>query len=190
MNSAKFVNAVEQTAQRAEQAGEIIRRLRQFVRKQPIKKSQLAMDQLVERSLRFIDAEARENMITTQVKIEGPLLPVMADRVQIEQVMLNLVRNSIEALVSSDNENRSLVIRLATIAKAHVQVTVEDNGPGLRKEQLEHVFDAFYTTKVNGMGMGLAISRSIIEAHGGRLWVEEDVSNGARFRFTLPITAV
>jgi two-component system, LuxR family, sensor kinase FixL len=185
--SEKFANAIEQSAQRAEQAGKIIRRLRQFVRKQVIRKSWLSLCHLIEEALAFIKVEADENGVTTCLELDEELPPLFVDPVQIEQVMLNLMRNSIEAMAGADFKERILTVAAATIDSSSVQVTVVDTGPGLNEDQIKPIFDAFFTTKKNGMGMGLAISRSIIEAHGGRLWADSRHEKGASFHFNLPI---
>ena len=184
--SEKFANAIEQTAQLAEQAGKIIRRLRQFVSKQVIRKSKLSLKPLIEEALSFIKAEADENGVTTRLELDEELPPLYVDPVQIEQVMLNLMRNSIEAMTGADLEEKIITVVAATIDGSSVQVTVEDTGQGLNEDQIKHIFDAFFTTKKNGMGMGLAISRSIIETHGGRLWVESGHDKGAKLHFNLP----
>jgi signal transduction histidine kinase len=162
--------------------------LRQFVSKQVIRKSQLSLQPLIEEALSFIKAEADENGITTRLELAEELPPLFVDPVQIEQVMLNLMRNSIEAMAGADLEEKIIAVVAVTIDGSSIQVTVEDTGPGLNEDQIEHIFDAFFTTKKNGMGMGLAISRSIIETHGGRLWAESGHDKGARFHFNLPIT--
>jgi two-component system sensor kinase FixL len=185
--SEKFANAIEQSAQRAEQAGKIIRRLRQFVRKQVIRKSWLSLHQLIEEAFAFIKVEADENGVTTCLDLEEDLPPLFVDPVQIEQVMLNLMRNSIEAMAGADCEEQIMTVAAATIDSSSVQVTVVDTGPGLNEDQSKPIFDAFFTNKKNGMGMGLAISRSIIEAHGGRLWADSGHDKGASFHFNLPI---
>jgi two-component system sensor kinase FixL len=185
--SEKFANAIEQSAQRAEQAGKIIRRLRQFVRKQVIRKSWLSLHHLIEEAIAFIKVEADESGVTTCLDLEEDLPPLFVDPVQIEQVMLNLMRNSIEAMAGAGCEERTLTVAAATIDSSSVQVTVMDTGPGLNEDQSKPIFDAFFTTKKNGMGMGLAISRSIIEAHGGRLWAKSGHDKGACFHFNLPI---
>jgi signal transduction histidine kinase len=114
------------------------------------------------------------------------LAPVAGDRVQLQQVVLNLVMNGIEAMGSVADRPRELVITTRNLEPDQVQVTVEDAGTGLDPSALDKIFDPFYTTKPGGMGMGLSISRSIIEAHGGRLWAEAKDGPGTMFHFTLP----
>jgi signal transduction histidine kinase len=152
-------------------------------------------------------SEVQRNGVSLQTKLEHDLPLILGDRIQLQQVMLNLLINAIEAMsgvhegprelwVSSekvaDIPNESEEDRLSDSALTeaqwtHVLIAVRDSGPGLRPESLNRLFDAFYTTKPQGMGMGLAISRSIIEAHGGRLWATAKVPRGAAFQFALPI---
>jgi signal transduction histidine kinase len=112
---------------------------------------------------------------------------ILADRIHLQQVILNLMMNAIEAMSGSGEGPRELLIRAGTIESQGVLVSVQDSGPGLDPKSLEQLFDAFYTTKPEGLGMGLAISRSLIEAHGGRLWATANAPHGAVFQFTLPI---
>ena len=114
------------------------------------------------------------------------VFPVLGDRVQLQQVMLNLVMNAIEAMSSVSERARQLVITIRNVDADHVQVTVQDSGTGLDPNTLGRIFDAFYTTKPGGMGMGLSISRSILQSHGGRLWATSNDGPGATLHFTLP----
>jgi signal transduction histidine kinase len=111
---------------------------------------------------------------------------VEGDRVQLQQVILNLVLNAAEAMTAVDNGARDLLISSEQSRTNGILVTVRDSGPGIDPEHIERVFDAFYTTKPSGMGMGLSICRSIIDAHGGRLWADANEPRGAAFQFTLP----
>jgi signal transduction histidine kinase len=127
--------------------------------------------------------------VSLRTELAAALPSVMGDRVQLQQVVLNLVMNGIEALAEMSDRGRELSVR----AQRHqiddgpgVLVSVEDTGPGLEPETLERVFEAFYTTKAKGLGMGLSISRSIVEAHGGRLWVSMNTGPGLTFQFVLP----
>jgi len=114
------------------------------------------------------------------------LPPIHGDRVQLQQVMLNLIVNAIDAMASVDPEERELVISTESNLSDGLIVTVGDSGPGIAPKDRERVFDSFYTTKSGGVGIGLSICRSIIDAHGGRLWVDANQPRGAAFRFTLP----
>jgi signal transduction histidine kinase len=124
--------------------------------------------------------------VSIQTEFGGDLAPVAGDRVQLQQVVLNLVMNGIEAMSSVGDRARELVINTRNLEPDQVQVTVEDSGTGLDPTTADKIFDPFYTTKPGGMGMGLSICRSILEAHGGRLWAEGKDGPGTSFHFTLP----
>ena len=115
------------------------------------------------------------------------MLAVQGDRVQLQQVVLNLILNAVEAMSAVEDDVRELLLSTEWSETCGVLVAVRDSGPGIDTERRQHVFDTFYTTKSSGVGMGLSICRSIIGAHGGRLWVDENEPRGAVFRFTLPI---
>ena len=122
-----------------------------------------------------------------QTRFAEGLPAVQGDRVQLQQVVLNLILNAVEAMSAVEEDVRELLLSTERSETCDVLVAVRDSGPGIDPERREHVFDAFYTTKSSGVGMGLSICRSIIGVHGGRLWVEENKPHGAVFRFTLPI---
>lgn len=184
--SQRIEHALQQIARLAEQAGGIVRRLRDFVSRRGMKRARVELAELIKEAIEFIKPEARERGVTIELDISTGLPQVLADPVQIEQVMLNLMRNAIEAMTLVDSRPRVLGIAAAVTEQGHALITVEDSGPGLRAGELDRIFDAFYTTKSDGMGMGLAISRSIVESHGGRLWAQAGAGGGAVFRFTLP----
>jgi signal transduction histidine kinase len=127
-----------------------------------------------------------ENSVSVQTRLADGLFPVQGDCVQVQQVVLNLVLNAVEAMGSVEAGARNLVISTDQTKTGGALVAVRDSGPGIDLEHLERVFDAFYTTKSRGTGMGLSICRSIIDAHGGRLWAESNDPRGAVFQFTLP----
>ena len=131
------------------------------------------------------DAVMRKINVTLEAEPEMP--GVRGDRVQLQQVVLNLLLNAFDAMKDSDRSDRTVLLNIARIDERMLKVSVTDAGPGLPAGSPERVFDAFYTTKSNGLGMGLSISRSIIEAHGGRLWAENNLTRGATFSFTIPI---
>ncbi len=183
--SDKFVNALQEMGNTAERAGLIIHRLRNFIGKQESKKTAINLDHHIKQIIKLIEIQARNTDITIRVELDHPIPPVYADPVQIDQVLLNIVRNGIEAMI--DGEQRIITIRATSIANTKIQVTVEDTGPGLKPDQTDEIFNAFHSSKPNGMGMGLAISRSIIEAHDGQLWAENGSHGGTSFHFTIPI---
>jgi signal transduction histidine kinase len=130
--------------------------------------------------------EAANNGVSLQTRLAEGLSPVAGDRVQVQQVALNLVLNAVEAMSSADEGPRELVIGSEQRQEGGVLVSVRDSGPGIDPEHLNRVFEAFYTTKSSGLGMGLSICRSIINAHGGRLWADKSEPRGAVFQFALP----
>jgi signal transduction histidine kinase len=127
-----------------------------------------------------------KNAVSVETHFTDALLPVQGDRVQLQQVVLNLILNAVDAMSSVEAGPRELVISAEQNQTNGALVAVRDSGPGIDPEHLERAFDAFYTTKQSGVGMGLSICRSIIDAHGGRLWVDANKPRGAIFQFTLP----
>jgi signal transduction histidine kinase len=160
--------------------------MRSLVKKSAPAKPWLDLNDTVQEVLLIIDAEARRHRVFVRTELAAALPPVRGDRVQVQQVLLNLVMNGIEAMKAVTDRPRQLLIRSRPEASSHVLVAVQDSGIGLDEQRLERVFEPFYTTKPEGLGMGLSISRSIIEAHGGRLWATAHRDYGATFQFTLP----
>jgi two-component system sensor histidine kinase TtrS len=174
------------TAQ-AERAAGIIKHLRGFLRKRDPQRTNASINELVRSAAGLVAFEARELGVGVRFELADELSPVEVDKVQIEQVILNLVRNGLEAMRDGAPDGKELLIRTsADGSSGEVSVAVRDAGRGLSADELDRVFEAFYTTKAGGMGMGLSISRSIIEAHGGRLWAAENPGGGTTFRFALP----
>jgi C4-dicarboxylate-specific signal transduction histidine kinase len=168
-----------------QRAGDVITRIRALVKKSPPVKVRVDLNDAIQEVLALIEPEARRHEVLLRAELAADLLPVHGDRVQLQQVLLNLTMNGIEAMKEVADRSRELRIRTCP-HQAGVEVSVQDNGIGLNPASLEHVFEAFYTTKAQGMGMGLSISRSIIEAHGGQLWPSANDEHGATFQFTLP----
>jgi PAS domain S-box-containing protein len=168
-------------------AGEIISRIRALAKKAPPRKDWLDVNETILEVIALVRSEVERNRVRleTQLSNDGPL--ILADRIQLQQVILNLIINAIEAMSGTGEGPRELLVSAKKNDSRGVLVTVRDSGPGLDPDSLDHLFNAFYTTKPQGMGMGLAISRSIIEAHGGRLWGTPNNGQGATFQFTLPI---
>src|SRR5208337_4363522 len=131
-------------------------------------------------------SEAMKSGVLVQTDLVESQLVVQGDRVELQQVMLNLILNAIEAMSGMNERPRELLITTGRIESGDVLVAVRDSGPGLAPTALEHLFEAFHTTKPNGLGLGLSICRSIIESHGGRLWASANAPRGAVFQFTLP----
>jgi signal transduction histidine kinase len=137
--------------------------------------------------IEFIRGEAAKNRVSARIELADHLPFVWGDRVELQQVILNLVMNGIEAMQSVEDRPRELVIRSVQDETQQVRVSVTDRGVGFSVENADRLFTAFFTTKPNGMGMGLAICRSIIEAHNGRLWATANLPHGSTFQFTLPV---
>ncbi len=177
--------AMEKASAQAERAGKIIRRTREFVKKNEPVRAPAVLAGIVEEAIGFADIEARKAGVAIRVDIPPELPPVFADRIMIEQVVLNLVKNGIESMQQTHAGERELKVT-ARLDGSTVEVAVADRGCGLTDEQLERLFVPFFTTKAEGMGMGLNICRSIVEYHDGRLWLQANPGGGSVFRFTLP----
>jgi two-component system sensor kinase FixL len=177
---------VEQIVIQAERAGDIIGRLRDFVRTGGGRREIVDVKALIEATVSLAKIEITQNAIDVRLRLAANLPPVVVDRVQIEQVLINLLRNAIDALLSSGASRRTIVIA-AEAAKAAVEITLCDSGPGIADEVRSRMFEPFVTTKPNGMGLGLAISRSIVEAQGGHLRLVTTGEAGTGFAFDLPI---
>jgi len=179
------VEVMQRVAAEAERAGEIVRKMRGFVRGE---ESQMALVEpgfLATEVMRLAAAEARQSGVELKSAVEPELPPVLADSIQVQQVLLNLVRNAVEAVGSADSAKREVTLAICRAADGGVQFTVRDTGPGLAPEALDKVFEPFYTTKADGIGIGLPLSRSIADAHGGRLWASAE-PQGAAFHLVLP----
>jgi len=170
-------------------AGDIIGRIRDQVRRAPSRKESVDLNDAIGNVIALVRGELSKNGVTVHTQLAQGLPPVCADRVQLQQVMLNLILNGIEAMVGADAGLRTLVISTESSPSQGLLVTVADTGPGIAPEHRERIFESFYTTKSSGLGIGLSICRSIIDAHGGSLWAEARRPHGAALRFTLPALA-
>jgi len=168
-------------------AGQVIDRIRGLIRKTPPCKESLEVNDAIREVIALTSGEAAKGRVALRAQLAEGLPLIEADRVQLQQVILNLIVNAVEAMTRAGEGPRELLISSVKAESDLVLVEVRDSGPGLAPARLEHVFDAFYTTKPGGMGMGLSIARSIVEAHGGRLWAAANVPRGAVFQFTIPI---
>ena len=180
--------ALEQINAQALRAGEVIRRLRNFVKNREVKREPVNCSRLLEDLRTLAETDARLHNIRLRLDCEEPLPTVYADPIQLQQVILNLVRNAIDAMSEAPEDRREVVLTTRMAADREVEITVIDQGTGLAPEATEHLFNPFFTTKSSGTGLGLAISRSIVRAHGGRLWHTPNDVCGARFHFTLPVS--
>ena len=172
-----------------DRAGDIIDRIREHMKKAPPRKGQFDLNEAINEVIVLGRSAIIKNGVWVQTRLSEGLVPIHGDRVQLQQVVLNLILNAVEAMGSVEAKPRDLLISTEQ-DRTGVLVAVRDSGPGIDPSHLERVFDAFYTTKSGGMGMGLSICRSIIEAHGGRLWAEANEPRGTIFQFTLPAVQV
>jgi PAS domain S-box-containing protein len=170
----------------ADRAGDIIDRIRDHIKKAPPQNERFDLNTAINEVVELARSAIAENGVSVQTRLAERMNPVQADRVQVQQVVLNLVLNAVEAMGPVDAGARELVIGTEQSQTNDILVSVRDSGPGIDPESLDRVFEAFYTTKSSGMGMGLSICRSIIDAHGGRLWAEANEPRGAIFQFTVP----
>ena len=177
----------ERIAREGERAGGVISRIRALVRNASMRRDRLDINDVINEAVAMAQLDLHSHDIRLQSSLSRGLPAVLADRVQLQQVMLNLIGNAVEAMSAADGGARELVVISGEDDAANVFVEVRDSGPGLDAANLGRLFDPFFTTKREGLGMGLAISRTIVESHGGQLWAEPNQPRGAVFRFTLPV---
>jgi PAS domain S-box-containing protein len=171
-------------------ASDVIARIRALLKKTSIEKERLNMNEAIQDVIAIAQGEMRRNGVTLRTELSEDLPSVIGDRVQLQQVALNLIMNGIEAMSAVGDRPRELVVATQMDGADGLHVTVQDSGIGLEPQNPQRIFDAFYTTKREGMGMGLSISRSIIEAHNGRLWATSNDGPGATLHFTLPVVQI
>jgi NO-binding membrane sensor protein with MHYT domain/two-component sensor histidine kinase len=166
---------------------EVIGGIRSLIRKEPPRKDALEVNEAIVELIALTRDEVMKNNVSVQTQLAEGLPLIQGDRVQLQQVILNLITNAVEAMSGVSEGARELLIGTGKDASGRVLVTVQDSGPGLNPDSVERLFDSFYTTKSNGTGMGLSICRSIVEAHGGRIWATPNAGPGITVQFTLPI---
>jgi signal transduction histidine kinase len=185
----KTRQALLQIVDDGNRASNVIARIRALLGRTEVERNRLSVNAVIQEVIASTRLELRRHGVTLRTKLEKHLPPVFGDRTQIQQVVLNLVMNAIEAMGAVGTRPKLLLIEtLADVGG--VSVCVDDCGLGLDEQVLKHMFEPFYSTKVHGMGIGLAISRSIIEGHGGRIWAERKPVCGAIFKFRLPFGEV
>ncbi len=167
-------------------AADVIDRIRALIKKAPPRKDDLKINEAVLEVIALTNGEVAKHGVSVEIQLTEGLPLIQGDRIQLQQVIINLIINAVEAMSGIPKGSRTLLISTGQEASGGVLVSVQDSGPELRVEGLDRLFDAFYTTKSSGMGMGLSICRSIIETHGGRIWASRNVGPGAIFQFTLP----
>jgi PAS domain S-box-containing protein len=184
----ELIFAQERIAINAKRAGDIIGHMRGFIRKEEPRTEKYAINRLINEVLDLVHSELLHLEIDTDLDLTTRIPDVLVDPVQIQQVILNLVRNSMEAIDSHSNDERRISIATRIVKPGSIELVITDSGPGLDREVAENVFDAFVTTKQEGMGVGLSICKSIVEAHGGEMVAGQGPGGGARFSFVLPST--
>jgi two-component system sensor histidine kinase DctS len=185
-----LVTALREIKHQAQRSGDIIRGLRNFVSKGDLQTSTTDINTLVHSVLNLAMSELRNNRVEVNFSLDESLPLIITEKILIEQVILNLVRNAIDAIADANSTMRKVYIHTLLNKDNMIEVKIADTGPGLNAEQIETIFNTFVTTKPQGIGMGLPISRTIIEAHGGKLFAESERNNGASFVFTLPLKRV
>jgi C4-dicarboxylate-specific signal transduction histidine kinase len=159
--------------------------VRNLAKKTPLQRTWVDLNETVEETISLTSRELAKNNVSLEMNLANDLPCVWADRIQLQQVILNLIINACEALTEVEDDSRKLFVSTAREPQG-VVLTVRDSGLGIDSQELETVFEAFHTTKPGGMGLGLPVSRSIIEGHGGRLWAETNERRGAIFKFIIP----
>ncbi len=179
-------DALTQITAQGRRAGEIVHYLRQLVRKDSTERTNININDCVHAVLNLFANELESNGVTFTLDLSDNLPRVRVDRVQIEQVLLNLVLNALDVLSEQNSSSKRMSICSRTAGEKVVEICVTDTGPGLGGKDPDRLFETFYTTKPSGLGVGLSISRSIIESHGGRLWAKENRGGGLSVHFILP----
>jgi signal transduction histidine kinase len=180
----KIRGVFEKAAQQAARASEIVRNLRQFVRKGDTARHLENLTVVIQEAMALARLGIKDRGLKVRLRLDGNSRTAFVNRVQIQQVLVNLIRNAIEAM--TDSPRREILVSTASSGDAFIEISVADSGPGLTEAVARGLFKPFITTKVDGMGVGLAICHSIIEAHGGKIWVEPNHTGGTIFRFTVP----
>lgn len=181
-------SAIERMVSETHRASEVIRRIRAMARKAEPQKAALNLVEIIDESLALVDRELKRNKVELERGFELESVSVTGDRVQLQQVIINLLMNGMQAMVNAKIKRRALRLRLLNSDADSISFEIKDSGPGIAADRMPLLFMAFYTTKPEGMGMGLSICRSIIEAHGGRIWATSEPGEGAVFHLSLPIS--
>jgi PAS domain S-box-containing protein len=185
-----LIDALQRITRESSRASEIIGRFRRFSRKEDLQREWVSADTLIIDAVRLTELESSRQGVGVDLRFSGLLPQVHVDPIQIQQVVVNLVRNAVEATVAGPDADKSVVVHVSRPDEAHVKISVTDRGHGLLAESVEQLFQPFFTTKAGGLGMGLSLSRRIIEAHGGSLQAEPGAGIGMVFYFELPISYI
>jgi C4-dicarboxylate-specific signal transduction histidine kinase len=186
-HDAELTEALQHMADETDRAAEILRRVRDFVQKTGPCTSEISVNDLVQEAVMINRLELKQTRAKIVCDLAPKIAAVRADPIQIEQVVVNLARNGLESMQETPKEQRILTIGTRQCDERTIEVFVRDRGKGIGEQEIKRIFEPFFTTKPEGMGMGLAISRSIIQAHEGRLWVSANEEGGSTFHFTLPV---
>lgn len=181
-----LIPAISEVSKQAERAGEIILRLRRFAKKGELKQTITDPNEVVRESISFLQPEISSHGITIRKKLARQIPPVFADKIQLEQVVVNIIKNAVDALTEAPSEGRRIYLQTSLTNEQAIEILIHDFGPGFNDQELNKIFQPFYTTKNDGLGVGLSISQTIIEAHGGNLKATPQPKEGACFRITLP----
>ena len=179
--------ALENIVKQGQRTTDILENIRAMFKKDSQQAAPVNVNDLIGDVLELAQSEVRKQNVSVKTELTDRLPQVIGNRIQLQQVILNLMINALEAMTTTTEHKRTLCVKSAIQAPDTVLITVEDSGIGIDPENIERMFDALFTTKSNGMGMGLSICRSIIEAHNGRLWASADIHHGSVFHFALPI---
>jgi C4-dicarboxylate-specific signal transduction histidine kinase len=171
-----------------QRAAEVIRRLRLLLKHGEVQFQPISANEIVHEVLKLLHSELIDRGVRTQTELDPNLQILHADRVGVQQVLINLLTNACDAMAEMPYEDRLITIRTELADNDFAVISVSDSGPGIAQEKLEQVFEPFFTSKVNGMGLGLSVCRTIITAHGGKLWATQSPGCGATFHFTLPLS--
>jgi PAS domain S-box-containing protein len=178
--------AVDRMIKEGRRASEVIQRIRALSKKAEPQRTQLDLNEAIEDVVVLVQREVADNRVSLRLELDPGLPAVLGDRVQLQQVIINLLINAVQAMASVHDRPRELFVRSRLNGAEQILVAVQDSGTGIEPESMDRLFNAFFTTKAAGMGMGLSICRSIVEAHGGRIWASGNTGPGATFQFTLP----
>jgi signal transduction histidine kinase len=178
--------AVERIVDNGDRASNVIERIRDLARRSQVHNERLNINESILEIISLTTTEIQQSRISLRTQLSDDLPLVLGDRIQLQQVLLNLILNAIEAMSSTAEGSREMLISSGKNELGDALVAIRDSGGGLEIKTIDRLFDAFYTTKPNGMGMGLAISRSIVEAHDGEIWAMPNTPHGAIIQFTLP----
>jgi two-component system sensor kinase FixL len=183
----EILAALKKCNAQAQRAGEVIRRLRQFVKKKELGRREVSFGELFRDLAVLAEVDARDNGIPLTINVAEGLPKVLVDAVQIQQVVLNLIRNGIDAMLNMDQNDEGISVSVTKFENDQIKIAVTDHGSGITNEAEKKIFQPFFTTKTSGMGLGLAICRSIVESHGGVLRYKKNPTGGTTFYFTLPV---